>query len=236
MKKFTLIELLVVIAIIAILASMLLPALNRARDTAKSIACTNNLKQIGLASSMYSGDFNSWIVPARDAKLGNIWYEILSKGYGVKYKNAQTTEGSFACPGEDIRFGNYTDGKFLYTHYNINYRLSGAAGFGSAGDYRRYWRKLNCLKTPTIAIFAADTIKTSQYGLDYIWHVSYRHGGDDARTVYNAAPTSRGKTNLVYMDGHVGSFKYTDVMIASGNNNSKPFSVGFDASRGIIMD
>jgi prepilin-type N-terminal cleavage/methylation domain-containing protein/prepilin-type processing-associated H-X9-DG protein len=94
-KHFTLIELLVVIAIIAILASMLLPALKSARETAKKIKCASNLKQFGVLFQLYASDHEGYIPPAQDGT--NLWEYLLGK-----YSNPDPSTYPFGLEGANF--------------------------------------------------------------------------------------------------------------------------------------
>lgn len=153
--SFTLIELLVVIAIIAILAAMLLPALSAARAAAKSSACCGNLKNIGLAQTMYSAQNGDWIVTAKAAGINMAWFCLLSGvnfdgtegngGYGATLSGSSVKTSktdSFTCPAEPLPYllkynTTDTDGvaatSFNWTHYITNCGVTGTQFGGGSG-------------------------------------------------------------------------------------------------------
>lgn len=231
-KIFTLVELLIVIAIIAILSSLLLPALNHAKDMAKGIACIGNLKQIGFAQAGYSDDSGDWILLSSASRADKLsWFYTLSgtystpfsQNYGVSFVKADyyhfVTTGTFACPSEQIPFGgSYNDSPpaFQFLHYGVNTNVCG--GY-SAGVIINQPYKINVIKDASLAVFAADTNHRAGVQISSLYLPAYRHGSRDPRVVnvwqdaYATYPTNsfKGSTNVLYFDGHATARKIMEL-------------------------
>ncbi|MGN6386359.1 MAG: type II secretion system protein [Verrucomicrobiota bacterium] len=200
---FTLVELLVVIAIIAILASLLMPGLSKAKAKANSIKCLNDIRQLGLSASLYAGDHDGEY--PRRMQWTNSWVATLKPYY--------KTASLLACPSDRFIFttGNHERRSYLFNGFNDFWQKT-----LSDANYRRVmaWNYPHGMKEAAIPL-ASDTIlfgekRTGSY------HVHMDFGqlrGNDREEVNqnmhkDASGKKSGGSNFLFVDGSARKLKY----------------------------
>ncbi|MBN2642481.1 MAG: type II secretion system protein [Victivallales bacterium] len=210
-KNFTLIELLVVIAIIAILASMLLPTLGRARNTAKRIQCVSNLKQMGIVQMNYINDFDGWM-PHNGTSA---WINIIRATYPAEVQGDKLWSGS--------RYG-----KQFWHCPSERENLAADSSPGGCSDYGTSHRWGRDESGTSVLRMNRNTKRPS---------VKFSHGdiplNNIRPTLYPTYFTRQGipvskrhdkQVNLMFFDGHVSAIAYDELFRRAWDENWGAFN------------
>ena len=227
-KSFTLIELLVVIAIIAILAAMLLPALNKARMTAMKASCQGNLKSMGSAVQMYVADHDDTMPGLNGlSNYYNAWWKARIAPYmGIPLKPAdnwstwrkQLSSGSFRCPVWRLELITNTAGRPEDDHI-----YAGGYGYAYLGDivstgYQHssrgiFWVKAGKVAKPSETLLIGDcadgNITNSSYNV-VLYYSGNSNGVPDPDRHEKAL-------NTLWVDGHVSLLSVMDYKAGKPN-------------------
>ena len=228
---FTLIELLVVIAIIAILASMLLPALNRARESARAITCVNQMKQLSISFNAYASDNQGYSVPVGGISEDcYVWSDVLwKKGYlsdkstATKNYNAMADK-ELRCPSliiprsttdatNDLSdyagvYGMFSWGSSGYSRYPFLYKTTLTA---SGDSYSLIIKKVRKASTTGYIVDSWQSKNKRQYyRINLGKSVSAAPLGSND-TEAGAAPAHNGRANMLMVAGNVVSWSVSQL-------------------------